>query len=61
MTVMSLGLAQEQPRYSCPEEHVTFRGDTISQIKGVMSWEDCGALKKNCMEYLRLNCEAISP
>ena len=40
--LLSLGLAQDQPRYSCPEEFVTFRGDTISSITGVLSWEDCG-------------------
>ena len=58
--LLPLGLAQDQPRYSCPEEFVTFRGDTISQISGVMSWEDCGALKKSCMKYLHLFCEILS-
>merc|ERR1712045_120717 len=42
--LLSLGLAQDQPRYSCPEEFVTFRGDTISSITGVLSWEDCGTI-----------------
>ena len=42
--ILSLGLAQDQPRYSCPEEFVTFRGNTISKISGVMSWEDCGGV-----------------
>ena len=49
--LLSLGLAQDQPRYSCPEEFVTFRGNTISKITGVMSWEDCGAIYCNKVSW----------
>jgi len=47
---MSLGLAQNQPRLSCPEEDTALGLDDAfpDPIPGVSSWEECG-------EYCNLN------
>lgn len=40
--LLSLALAQDHPRYSCPEEAVVITGEIVSTVAGVVSWEDCG-------------------
>ena len=41
--LLSLALAQDHPRYSCPEEAVVITGwPIIATVPGVNSWEDCG-------------------
>merc|ERR1712038_1807774 len=43
--LMSLGLAQNQPRLSCPEEDTAFGDDDeIARLNGVLSWEECGEI-----------------
>merc|ERR1712117_104120 len=39
-----LGVAQDPPRYSCPEVDVNFHGNTIDTVHDVLSWEDCGTI-----------------
>ena len=40
--LLSLGVTQDQPRYSCPEYDVDFEGHELAQIPNTESWEDCG-------------------
>ena len=42
LLLVSVGVAQEQPRYSCPEYDVDFEGNDIDKDLIVDSWEDCG-------------------
>ena len=42
LLLVSVGVAQEQPRYSCPEYDVDFEGYELNMIDNVASWEDCG-------------------
>ena len=37
-----LALAEQEPRYSCPEMDVGFAGYDIDDIHNVRSWQDCG-------------------
>ena len=42
--LLSFGLAQDLPRYACPEVDVNFHNFNILNppITNVASWEDCG-------------------
>ena len=52
---MSLGLAQNQPRLSCPEEDTAFgEDDEIVRIPGVLSWEECGKSWISSIYFIRL-------
>lgn len=49
--LLSLGLAQDVPRYACPEVDVDFDGFGLlaENVPNVESWEDCG---KTCTASL---------
>ena len=41
--LLYLGMAQEQPRYECPEYNVDYEGNNWWKVSyDITTWEECG-------------------